>query len=65
MTDLLGALRAIQAADPDGGPDEPSEADYARHRAWAIDTFGQQAWDRYTGTSWAECDTDEPRHIEY
>ena len=52
-------LDRIMRADPDGFPEEPTAAAYARHEAWAIDTFGQQAWDDYTsGTAWAEHVTD-------
>ena len=45
-------LNAIQAADPDGGETEPTEADYARHKTWAIESFGIEAWDAYRVGGW-------------
>lgn len=47
-------LRAIQQADPDGGECEPTEADYARHREWAVDRFGEAAWRAYNTPGWGD-----------
>ncbi|MET0711085.1 MAG: hypothetical protein ABWZ30_01075 [Jiangellaceae bacterium] len=53
------ALYAIQARDPDG--DEyrttaPSEADYDRHRRWAIEAYGPDVWAQYKQGGWDEPD---------
>lgn len=46
------ALQAIQAADPDGGYREPTDADYAAHEAWAVAAFGRATWDAYRRGGW-------------
>lgn len=47
-------LQAIGSRDPDGGSVEPTDADYAAHKAWAVETYGASAWDRYIAGGWAE-----------
>lgn len=47
-------LKAIEAADPDGGEREPTEAAYAYHEKWAIETYGRDAWEHYIGGGWDE-----------
>jgi hypothetical protein len=56
MTDdaTYSALKAIQAADPDGQEREPTEQDYRRHERWARETYGGYVWELYTDTSWGE-----------
>lgn len=52
---LYHALKEIEARDPDGSEyrtTPPIEADYAAHKAWAIETFGQEIWDRYAPGGW-------------
>lgn len=53
MTDRK-ILNAIQACDPDGQPEEPTEAAYRDHEYWAVDTYGEQAWQDYCKGGWAE-----------
>ena len=43
------ACAQIRDRDPDGWEHQPTEADYANHRAWAIRTFGEEAWHSYRG----------------
>lgn len=62
--DLLPALNAIMHRDPDGGQHEPTEADYAAHRAWALEAYGPEVWAVYTAGGWDD-PADEPRHVEY
>lgn len=45
-------LRQIMRADPDGGEFEPTERDYAEFERWAIEAFGQTAWDDYRVGGW-------------
>jgi hypothetical protein len=45
-------LLAIQARDPDGGEREPTDADHAAHKAWAIARFDMDAWRRYSQGGW-------------
>jgi hypothetical protein len=49
----LEILNAIARRDPDGMPDEPSQADYDAHKRWAIDAYGIDAWREYNGDAWA------------
>ena len=51
---LVEALNTIERCDPDGGEREPTHADHAAHRQWAINRFGQAVWDRYERGGWAE-----------
>jgi len=55
--DIYAALRAIEAADPDGGYLEPSDDDYANHEAWAVRQYGPQVWARYTRGGWGDMST--------
>lgn len=57
--DRFAALRAIERRDPDGGEREPTDADYAAHKAWAIATFGQSIWEAYRVGGWAENQTSQ------
>lgn len=43
------ACAQIRDRDPDGWERQPTEADYASHRAWAIREFGIETWHSYTG----------------
>lgn len=52
MNDWIRALKTIQAEDPDGKPDKPTEADYEAHKVWAIDRFGQSVWNEYCSGNW-------------
>ncbi len=45
-------LYAIQAQDPDGMPDEPTQADYEAFERWARLSYGDDAWNRYVGGPW-------------
>lgn len=49
---IRDALEQIERRDPSGWESQPTDADYAAHRAWAVATFGQGAWDTYTNASW-------------
>ncbi len=40
-------IRAITAADPDGGSFEPTQADYDWHRAWVTESFGADVYAAY------------------
>lgn len=51
---LRAQLRHIEHADPDGGEVEPTEADYAAHKRWAIEAFGLDTWNVYRAGGWAE-----------
>ncbi len=51
-------LNQIQAADPDGHPVDPTEADYKAHEAWARKAFGNAAWAEYKGSNWGEIEDD-------
>jgi hypothetical protein len=51
-------LALIRDRDPDGWEREPTEADYAAHREWAIREFGEETWHSYTGGR--ELDDREP-----
>jgi hypothetical protein len=60
------ALKVIESADPDGGEREPTDADYARHKAWAVESFGLDTWEHYQRGGWGDgIFDDEPRHVEY
>lgn len=59
MTDRA-VLSAIEAADPDGGERRPTDADYAKHKAWAVAAFGPDAWATYRRGGWAESRDDIP-----
>jgi len=48
----LEVLRSIEAADPDGGLLEPTDADHDRHQAWAVRTYGEAAWEAYRAGGW-------------
>lgn len=53
--ELYHALKAIESADPDdpdGGEREPTEAAYAYHEKWAVDTFGRDVWEWYAAGGW-------------
>lgn len=45
-------LRTIEASDPDGKSEEPTEAKHLAHREWAIKQFGVQAWKDYSKGGW-------------
>ncbi len=47
--DLLVALLTIRQSDPDGRPWQPTDAERAAHKAWAVRTYGAAVWERYTG----------------
>lgn len=51
--ELADALNTIMASDPDSRETEPTEADYARHRTWAIERFGADVWEAYRKGGWA------------
>lgn len=53
MTELA-VLREIMRRDPDGGSVQPTEADYAAFERWAVNTYGQAAWDAYCTPGWDE-----------
>lgn len=40
-------IQDIRNADPDGGYVQPTEADYKAFERWAIERFGQAAWNFY------------------
>ena len=46
-------LKAIASHDPDGGSADPTETMYKSFKAWALNRFGQRAWDAYNGQPWA------------
>lgn len=48
----LDTLRAIMAHDPGGWDHEPNDADYAAHEAWAVATYGAEAWRAYAAGGW-------------
>ena len=50
--DILDALKIIERNDPDGGSHQPTEADYANHQRWAIETFGMEVWKKYSQSGW-------------
>lgn len=50
--DLYRDLKAIASRDPDGGEVQPTDADHARHKAWAIAAYGQETWDIYRRSNW-------------
>ncbi len=56
--ELYNMLRAIEQTDPDGGEREPTDADYARHEAWAIRTFGESVWRTYRQGGWDDARRD-------
>jgi hypothetical protein len=39
----------IRGRDPEGWEHEPTQAEYAAHREWAIRTFGLETWRSYSG----------------
>lgn len=47
-------LKAIESCDPDGGEVKPTEADYDRHRVWAVNSFGVGVWDIYRAGGWSD-----------
>lgn len=49
---LQDILYTISAMDPDGMPDEPTDADYDAHEKWAVDKYGYEIWDMYVNTNW-------------
>lgn len=51
-------LLAIRASDPDGQATEPTDEDYRQFKAWVVKTYGQDMWDRYTGSNWDERSTE-------
>jgi hypothetical protein len=51
---LYRRLVAIRVCDPDARDIEPTDADYAAHEAWAVEMYGQEVWDVYRSTDWAE-----------
>lgn len=51
---LLEQLEDIARRDPDGGEREPTAADHAAHKAWAIGIYGEEVWRIYRTTNWAE-----------
>lgn len=51
-------LRDIESRDPDGGEREPTDADYAAHKAWAVKAYGPEAWAVYVAGGWAETGLD-------
>lgn len=59
MNSTYVALRQIEAADPDGGETEPTEADYANHQRWAIETYGRAVWEQYRQSGWGETHYDD------
>ena len=53
-SELYHQLKAIEARDPDGGEREPTEAAYAYHEKWAIETYGREVWKTYITGGWGE-----------
>ncbi len=49
----IDALRIIERSDPNGDEFEPTDAECAAHRRWAIDQFGQDVWNHYQRGGWA------------
>lgn len=45
--DLRGKLRIIESTDPDSWDAEATKEDYAAHKAFAIDVFGEKVWEIY------------------
>lgn len=55
------ALREIESLDPDGDETRtspPTAVDYARHRTWAIGTYGADVWRIYRTEPWGLFGTD-------
>jgi len=52
----LDMLRMIESTDPDGGERQPTAADYAAHKQWAIRTFGLDIWRTYARGGWGDHD---------
>jgi hypothetical protein len=50
--DRLRDLYAIQRADPDGHPTEPTDADHARFKAWVVEQYGREVWNIYQAGGW-------------
>jgi hypothetical protein len=50
--ELHQALRDIESRDPDGGQVQPTEAAHAAHKAWAIEVYGVQVWEKYSQGGW-------------
>lgn len=49
----LDILRAIEREDPAGYyTRQPTPADYAAHRDWAISRYGRALWDTYRRGGW-------------
>ena len=48
----LNALKHIESRDPNGGEKQPTKADYANHKKWAISQYGQQTWKTYSKGGW-------------
>lgn len=51
---LLEQLEDICRRDPDGGERQPTDADHAAHKAWAIALYGADVWEIYSTHNWAE-----------
>jgi hypothetical protein len=50
---MMDALRDMQSRDPDGWETrEPTADDRQAFEAWAIATYGQDAWGTYKHTAW-------------
>jgi hypothetical protein len=63
--DRYQMLKSIESRDPDGGEREPTDADYARHKAWAIELYGADIWEQYAAGGWGHTPGDEPDHVEH
>lgn len=52
------ALETIASRDPSGNERQPTDDDYAAHRQWAIDTYGEGVWHTYNHVPWGTWGTD-------
>lgn len=46
------ALRTIEASDPEGGDEPPTDADYLAHERWAVSRYGREVWNTYNAPMW-------------
>ena len=51
--DTLLILRLIESHDPDGGDHEPTEAEHAVFKRWALGEHGRDIWTVYARGGWA------------
>jgi hypothetical protein len=49
---IYDELKLIASNDPDGKPQEPTDADYQRFQAWVTQAYGKEVLEEYYGTCW-------------